>query len=452
MKRRILVVGGVAAGPSAAAKAKRVNPDTDVVLFEQGEHISYGVCEIPFFIGNEITDASTLIIYSPEQFQKEKDVAVRTLHRVSEIHSKKKEIIVHNLRDGKKTIEVYDKLILATGNSSKKIIIEGEQCRNVFHIKSLAEACSLKKYLDEEKPRTAVVIGAGFIGVEMIDALTRRGIDVTLISKSLLPLSNLGKEQQKLLVEEIVRNNVRFIPETTVEWFGVGAKQNVVAVGTKQLTIETDLVIIAIGVEPNALLAKESGIHTGTAGGILVNEKMNALGADNIFAAGDCCELKNIITNKPMYQSLATTASRTGWIAGENAAGGNVKFSGTLRAIGVRVFGMEAAQAGLSEREAQAANFQPITNTIQTLSQVGMMPGVKKISITTVADKKNKKILGASLLGGEGAIARANIFAVAIRHGLTIDEIAELDLVYSPPFSPLWDGVTMSGIQMKKKL
>ncbi|MDD8018105.1 MAG: FAD-dependent oxidoreductase, partial [Bacteroidota bacterium] len=395
MKRRIVVIGGVAAGPSAASKAKRVNPDADVVLYEAGDFISYGVCEIPYYISGEVNGAEKLVIYTPERLQKEKGVLAFTHHLVEEIRPAKKEISVRALKDRTTFTDHYDKLIIATGCCSKKIGIKGEDARNVFHIKTLTDAYALKKFIEEERPRSAAIIGAGFIGMEMADALSKYGIDVTVVHRSSKPMSVLEEPSQKIILEELERNNVRFIPHATVEWFGVGAKQNVVAVGTKNETIETDLVIVAVGVEPNADLARDAGIKLGKFGGITTNDQMNVAGAENIYAAGDCCELKNSISKKMFYQSLATTASKTGWVAGENAAGKVAHFKGAFRALGVRIFNTEVAQVGLTMKEALELGFAPIQSTIAALSKVGMMPRSESLTITTIADKKSGRLLGA---------------------------------------------------------
>jgi NADPH-dependent 2,4-dienoyl-CoA reductase/sulfur reductase-like enzyme len=452
MTRRILVIGGLAAGPSAAAKAKRVDPDAEVVLFEQGEHISYGICEIPYLVSSEIEDNEKLIVFTPEKLKKEKGVTAKVFHSVEEILPSRKEISVRNLQDGTREHHRYDKLIVATGSSPKRLNIEGDQSRNVFAVKRLDEAYALKKYIEEEHPRRAVIIGGGFIGLEMADALVRRGIEVTMIHNGAMPMSGLEEEGRKLLLEEIRKHGVTFLPETKVAWLGVGEKGAVVAVGTPDMTVETDLVVVAIGVTPNTTLAREAGIRTGSLGGIRVTDKMVVDGAENIFAAGDCCELRNIVTKKPMYISLATTASKTGRVAGENAAGGTASFSGTIRAIGVRVFGKEVAHVGLSLKEANDAYFDAVAHTIHAKSKVGIMPGEKEICITLIADRKSRKLLGANVVGDGGAVLRANILAVAIRHGMSIDEVEHFDLIYTPPYAPLWDGILIAAEQLEKKL
>ena len=452
MKRRILVIGGVAAGPSAAAKAKRIDPESEVVLFEQGEYISYGVCEIPYLMSNEIDDAGKLVIFTPERLQEDKGISAKLLHSVEEILPAKKEIKVRHLKDGTSSNERYDKLIVATGSSPKTLNIEGEKCRNVFTVKSLDEAYSMKKFIDEERPRNAVIVGAGFIGLEMADAFVRRGIEVTMVHNGPMPMSGLEEEGRTLVMEEIQKHGVAYLPNTKVEWLGVGAKGNVAAVGTPDRTIETDIVVVAVGVAPNSKLAEAAGIQIGGFGGICVDEKMRVLGAENIFAGGDCCELRNIVSKKPMYLSLATTASKTGRVAGENAAGGKAVFKGTIRAIGVRVFNKEVAHVGLSLKEARSASFDAVAHTIHARSKVGMMPGTRDILFTLIADRKTRALLGANVIGDSGAVLRANTLAAAIRHGMSIGDVEQLDLIYSPPFAPLWDGISIAAEQLGKKL
>ncbi len=451
MKRKIIVIGGLAAGPSAAAKAKRVNPDSEVILYEQNEYISYGICEIPFFISGEVQNPNDLIIFSPEKFQREKNVSAYIHRKVETIIPRNREILVRNFTNGKTNRENYDKLIIATGNSPKLLGIKGENARNVFHIKKLDEAFALRKFILEEKPRSAVVIGAGFIGLEMTDALNKIGIEVSLVHQNELPLSVLEKSSSEIVRNAILKKGIHYYLNSNVEWFGIGASQNVVAVGLKSKTIETDLVIVAIGVTPNSALAKEAGISIGKFGGISISDRMNVIGADNIFAAGDCCEIKNIITKKPMYVSLATTASKTAKVAGENAAGGNAQYKGAIRAIGIKFADIEIAQVGLSTKEAARHQFQYDVTQITSNSKVSMMPNASELFFTVISEKRSGKLLGANVIGKEGAVQRANVFAAAIRHNLNLNDIAELDLIYSPPFSPLWDGIIQSGISGSKK-
>ena len=452
MTRRILVIGGLAAGPTAASKAKRVDPEAEVILFEQGDYVSYGVCEIPYLLSGEVSASDRLVLFSPAELQEKKGVAVRTSHLVEELIPQAGEIRVRDLHQGLSRAERYDKLVVATGSTPKRLGIEGEGCRNVFTVKALGEAFALKKYLEDERPRRAVIVGAGFIGLEMADALVRRGIETTLIHNAALPMSKFEDESRKLILAEVESHGVTFIPDSKVEWLGVGSRGNVVAAGTREKTVETDLLIVAVGVEPNSVLAKSAGIHTGSFGGIATDDKMRALGADRIYAAGDCCEVRNIITRKPMYLPLATVASKTARVAGENAAAGGAVFKGALRALGLRIFSREAAQVGLTAEEARKNSFDVRIDTTTAYSKVAMMPDADKIHFTLIGDRKSRRLLGANVIGGNGAILRANTLSVAIRHGLTIDEVERFDLIYTPPYSPLWDGIITGARQLKKRL
>ncbi len=441
-QKRILVVGGLAAGPSAASKAKRVNAGCEVVLFEQGEHISYGICEIPYFLGGEVA-GENLVSYTPERLREKKGVDVRTLHRVEEIQPTKRKIIVRDVQHARTTEERYDTLIVATGSRPKRLGLAGEDARNVFFVKSLDDGYRIQKYLQTEHPHHAVVIGGGYIGIEMSEALRKRGLDVTMLHLHGLPMNGLERDVSEAARAELERNGVRYVAFATTEGLVVDKQQRVTHVVTTKGTFAADVVIVAIGVQPNSELAKRAGIRVGTHDGILTdNRQMTNL--DNIYAAGDCCEVKNLINNRFMFMPLATIASKQGWTAGENAAGGKAIFHGAIRAIAVKVFSLEIARVGLSVEEAKASGFDVVVETITASSRVAMMPGAEKISVTAIADKRSKRLLGVQMWGRDGVALRANTFAVAIQHRITIDHMQQLDLAYAPPFTPLWDPVIVA--------
>lgn len=450
MAKRILVIGGLAAGPSAASKAKRVNPEYDVLLFEQGEHVSYGICEIPYYIGGEVA-GDKLVVNTPQQLREKKGVDVRILHRVEEILPTKRKIVVRDLQNAKTIEEPYDRLIIATGSRPKKIGVQGEDARNVFTVKSLDDGLKIYKYLETEKPKKTILIGGGYIGIEMADALRARNLDVTMLHVHSLPMDGLEREAREQVREELERHEVQFIAHATTEGFVVDKEQRVTHVVTKDGTFEADLVILALGVVPNSELARQAGIRIGTSGGILTDQRQ-LTNLDNIYAAGDCCEVRNLVNNRSMFIPLATIASKQAWVAGENAAGGTATFRGAIRSIAVRVFGLGVARVGLSSEEAQASGFDVVTETITAWSKVAMMPGSKKVWIKTIADKRSKRLLGVNVIGEDGVVLRANTFAVAIQHKMTIDEIQQWDLAYSPPFTPLWDPILVAANALAKKL
>ncbi|MEX0602087.1 MAG: FAD-dependent oxidoreductase, partial [Bacteroidota bacterium] len=359
MNQRIVVVGGLAAGPSAASKAKRVNPGAQVELLEQGEHISYGICEIPYYVGDVFQDAGHLTVFTPERLEREKGVRVRTLHRVEEIHPHRKSLVVRDLEKNTESRIAYDRLILATGSAPRTLNISGEKGRNVFTVKSLSDGLGMRKYVDEESPRTAVIIGAGYIGMEMAEALVRRGIRTTLIHRHDLPMAQLERDASRTVLEILTLQGVSFVPNSEVRELPCDDTGKVVEVVTSTGRYPSDVVVLCIGVQPNAGLARQIGIRTGERGGILADERQ-ATSVGSIFAAGDCCEIRNAVNNRWMYIPLATYASRQGWVAGENAAGGFATFKGAIRAIAVKVFDLEVAQVGLSVAEAESSGFDPV--------------------------------------------------------------------------------------------
>ncbi len=450
MAKRILVIGGLAAGPSAASKAKRTHPECDVILYEQGDYVSYGICEVPYYIAGQVPEEK-LVVYSPQQLREKKGVEVRTLHRVEEILPTKKKIVVRDLRNARTVEESYDRLIIATGSRPKALGIQGENSRNVFTVKSLDDAHKIFSYLEKEKPRSAVIIGGGYIGMEMAEALRLRGLDVTLLHNEDLPMNGLERTARQRVLDELKQHEVQFFAHAITEGFAVDKQHRVTHVITKSGTFEAEIVILSLGVVPNSDVARKAGVRTGTSGGILVDQRQQT-NLDNIYAAGDCCEVKNLVDNKPMFLPLATLASKQGWVAGENAAGGNAKCVGAIHSIAVKVFCLEVARTGLSSVEASASGFDVVTETITATTRVAIMQGSQKLTVTLIADKRSRRLLGVNLIGKEGAVLRANTFAVAIQHRITIDEIQRWDLAYSPPFTPLRDPVLVAANAIAKKL
>lgn len=451
MKQRILVIGGLAAGPSAAAKAKRVNPDAEVILFEQGEFVSYGICEVPYYVGNVITDPEDLIVYSPQKLEQHKGVKAMIFSNVEEISPVKKQIVVRDLYRDKIQEYTYDKLVISTGSHSRKLGLTGETARNVFHVKTLDQGYALKRFMEQEKPSSAVIIGGGYIGMEMAEALMGNGVETTLLHRSVLPMSGLEMETRSTVFDELMKHGVRFVPTSQVRELRVNSTGKVFEVVASTGTYPTDLVVLSLGVEPEVQLAKSARISLGPHQGILTDQRQST-NIDTIFAAGDCCQVRNLVTNRWMYIPLATIASKQAWVAGENAAGGSAVFKGAIRAIAVKVFDLEVAQVGISSDEAKEAGFDVVSEQITGNSKVGYFPGNAKVTIIAIADKKSRRLLGANVFGGNGAVLRANTLGVAIQEKLNVDEIGQLDLIYTPPFSPMWDPILIAANQLRKRL
>lgn len=449
MTGRIVVIGGLAAGPAAAAKAKRTSPKAEVVLFEAGEHISYGICEIPYFIGGMVDKPSDLLVFTPSEFERKRGVKVRILHRAEKIHPAARVVEVRDFQNGRVDEIPYDRLILATGSRPRKLGLDGESARNVFTIKSFEDAKALRKFVETEHPKKAVIIGGGYIGMEMAESLSARGIDVTITHRWKQPMWGLEKSTREAVARELVANAVAFVPESTVQRLVTRNDGSVSAVETENSTLPADLVVICTGVEPNTEMARDAGIRLGEERGILTDQRQGT-SIDGIYAAGDCCEVRNLVNNRLMYCPLATIAARQGRVAGHNAAGGASVFKGALRAIAVKVFSLEIARVGLSKAEAKESGFDPVITEIEADSRVPLFPGNERINIQLVVDRTSRRILGANVFGRDGVILRANTLSLAVQRRMTTDELVDSDFMYSPPFSPLWDPLLIAGHQFRK--
>jgi NADPH-dependent 2,4-dienoyl-CoA reductase/sulfur reductase-like enzyme len=448
-KRRILVIGGLAAGPSAASKAVRTNPQAEVVLFEAGETVSYGICETPYAIGGIVPDEESLVVNTPEKLQSSRGFAVRTLNVVEAIQPSRHTISVRDLRSRDLREEPYDKLIIATGAQAKRLGLEGESERNVFHLRTRDDARAILGALATESPKRALMVGGGFLGMEICEALRMRGLEVTVLQDQRLPMPTLEQEARDRILEELRANGVHFLGGVKLEGFGVRSG-TVRHAFTDKGSYETDLVIVAVGICPVTALAKGARIRLGPTGAIATDGRMQT-SSDDVYAAGDCCEVKNAVTGKPMYLPLATVASRTGWVAGENAAGGRALFKGVVRAVALRVFGLEVAHVGLSSAEARGAGYQVITQSVVGRSLPDPMPGGGPVTVVLVADKSSQRLLGANVFGVAGAAARANVLSAAIRQKMTVEEVGQLDMIYAPPLAPLWDPLVVAAHQSRKK-
>ena len=448
--RRILVVGGVAAGPSAAAKAVRVDPRAEVVLFEQGEVISYAICELPYFVSNEVGEDS-MVVYTPEALKSEKGVQVHTRHRVERVNPGRRTLTVRDYAADIVREERYDRLILATGAAPRRLGIAGESAPNVFPVRRLEEGVAIKRSIDHDGARSAVIVGGGLIGIEMADAFCRRGLSVTLVHDQGLPLAGFeqrSREHARRLLED---HGVRFLGPVRTLKVELGPGGRARGLLTDAGSIVADLVVVAIGVEPRTELARELGLRLGKSGGILTDRRQ-ATALEGVFAAGDCCEVRDLVTGNPIYVPLATVASKTGWTAGENAAGGRAEFPGALEAVAVRVGSTEFMRAGLSAERARASGISAEGVWISAPSHVASMPGSTEVMIHLLGERRSRRLLGVNVVGQEGAVLRGNAIAAAIQQRIPVDDLRHWDLAYAPPFTPLWDPILVAANALRKKL
>lgn len=436
---KIRIIGAVAAGTSAAAKARRNSEEAEIIIYEKDTYISYSGCGMPYYIGGEVENGEDLTPRDPKFFKSKYNVDIKTGYEVLHVDAERKILKVQNLETSEVFEDTYDKLILATGARSVVSPIAGVKNKHVFSLRNINDMYSIKEYIDNNSPKQAVIIGTGFIGLEMAENLKYLSMDVTMVE--LLPQVSPGlDEDMAILVEEhLAAKGVQVIT-------GKSAKEiteNEVILSDES-KLPGDLVIVATGVRPNVELAKEAGIEIGVTGAIKVNPFMETSVAD-IYAAGDCIEQYHSITGKPVYRPLGSTANKTGRMAGNNATGGNLEFRGVLGTGIYKIFDLAVAQTGLTEREALKEGYEiSVSHNIKPNRPEYM--GGKEMVIKSVADKKDGRLLGVQIIGPEGVDKRVDVFAALITFGAKVQDLVHLDLAYAPPFSTTKDPVMYTGM------
>ncbi len=440
MGERLIVVGGVAAGMSAAAKARRVNRDLDIVVYEKSGYVSYGSCGFPYFIKGDIPRIENLIVRTPEQFAKQ-GIEAHVHHEVLYIDTVVKSVRVRNLETGEEFTDSWDKLILTTGGVAAKPPIPGLELPGIFTLRTPEDALAVREWIEDQQPKQGVVVGAGYIGLEMAEALAANGIAVTVVEMLPQVMPTMDADMAQLVQEELERQHVNLYLEHPVEGFeGKSRVQQVIAGG---VAFPADIVIFSVGVRPNVTLAKEAGIALGPTGAVAVDDHQRT-NVPNVWAAGDVAEAYHLVTGKPAYIPLGTTANKQGRVAGTNAAGGDATFPGIVGTSVAKVFDLQVARTGLSERQAREAGFDVTSITIKSSSRAHYMPGHKPIHVKLVFEKESHRLLGAQMVGAEGVAKRIDVLAAALHAGWTTYDLAKLDLSYAPPFAPVWDPILIA--------
>ena len=455
-RQRIAVIGGVASGPAAAAQAHRTDPNAEVVLFEQGPRISYGACELPAFISGQIEEAKTLVMLTPERFEQTRGGQVCIHHRVVSLHPQRYRLTAEDLTTGAVRHERFDKFILAVGARPRMPGLEGEEAPNVFPVRTLEEAIHLKAYLAEHEVHHAVILGGGYVGVEMAEALRQRKIRVTILEPGPGLLHGYVEAELRPHIEAVVARNGVLVRQERATGFSHHPSGAVRAVRTdKGEQIGCGLVVVAMGVVPNTDLAERAGVKIGQTGALAVDVQMRT-NLPNVWACGDCVELERVIDRRKVYLPLAPAAFRTARVAGQNAArrgrGAPARFPGITGASAVKVFELEVAAVGLGLHEAQAAGFEAFATTITHWSRVAFYPGAKPLHVRLIAERRRGRLLGAALVGEEGAALRADVLVPLIREGWTVHQLRELDLIYTPPFAPAHDPLLVAASQAIKQV
>ena len=439
---KVIIIGGVAAGMSAAAKFKRLSPKDDVVVYEKGDIVSFGACGLPYYVGGFFEDSREMIARTPEQFR-ESGVEIHTKHEVTDVDFSSKKIKVKNLTTDEILEESYDKLMIASGARAIIPPIKNIDLENVVTLKTMDDGNKLRELMANDEYKKVAIIGAGFIGLEAVEAAKHRGKEVTVIQLQDRVLQEVfDKDITDLLEEELRESGVNLLlSETVVELIGDG---KVSKVKTDKREIDADIVILATGVKPNTDFLKADEIKMLRNGAIVV-DSYGRTSVEDVYSAGDCATINNLITGKEAYVPLATGANKLGRIVGENLAGQNNSFQGSMASSCIKVMNMEAARTGLSEKEVKELGFDYKTKFITDMNQTSYYPGRERIYVKLIYDAHTKVILGGQVAGYKDAVQRCNVLAACIYAKMTTDQLGMLDLCYSPPFSRTWDVLNVAG-------
>lgn len=443
-RSRLVVVGADAAGMSAASVARRMlgHDRLEIVAFDRGGYTSYSACGIPYLVGKEVEDVDDLIARRPAQFE-EMGIDVRLGHEVLGVDVAGREVRVRDLGSGRERNEGYDQLLLATGAVPVRPAVPGIDALGVHGVQTLDDGLALRSWLAEVHPRRAVVVGAGYVGLELAEAMCAWGVQPTVVERGPAPMGGLDADMGKLVADAMVGFGMTVLTDETVTGIEVDAAGRARAVVTDQRSIPADVVILGLGVRPAADLAADAGIGVGRSGAIAVNPRM-ATDTDGVWAAGDCAQKRHLVSGEAVAIALGTYANREGRTAGANIAGGDASFPGVLGTAVSKICSLEVARTGLGEADAAAAGFDPVGVAVDSTTRAGYYPGAKPIRVKLVADAAGSRLLGAQIVGEEGAAKRIDVLATALWSEMTIPEMINLDLSYAPPFSPLWDPVLIA--------
>jgi NADPH-dependent 2,4-dienoyl-CoA reductase/sulfur reductase-like enzyme/rhodanese-related sulfurtransferase len=440
--KKILIVGGVAGGASCAARMRRLDESAEIIMFEKGEYISFANCGLPYYIGDTIKDRENLIIQTPKKFKDRFNVDVRTNAEVTAIHPEDKTITV---RYGESTTtERYDALVLSPGTSPIRPPLRGIDSPVVFTLRNIPDTDHIRAYVDRKQARRAVVIGGGFIGLEMAESLRHRGLEVTLVELLDQVFTPADKEMASVLHQHLTMNGVRLILGDGVKEILLTGDTSAEVLLNSGERIPTELIILSIGVKPDTDFVKKSGIAVSERGAIIVNEHMLTDKPD-IYAVGDAVEVVDFISGKKVQVPLAGPANRQGRIAADNIAGIDTVYKNTQGTAICKIFDLTAAVTGLNEKNAKRWNIPYVKSYTHGSSHASYYPGSFPLSIKILFDPKTGKLLGAQVIGKDGVDKRIDVFATALRHGLTVDDLSELELAYAPPFGSAKDPVNIAG-------
>ncbi|MFI7337668.1 FAD-dependent oxidoreductase [Streptomyces sp. NPDC050085] len=444
-RERLVVIGGDAAGMSAASQARRLRgPDElEIVAFERGNFTSFSACGIPYWVGGEVGERDELIARSPEE-HRARDIDLRMRTEVVEIDVEGRRVRAREVDGGAESWVAYDKLVIATGARPVRPHLPGIDAPGVHGVQTLDDGQALLDTLGATRGRRAVVVGAGYIGVEMAEALLHRGYAVTVVNRSAEPMSTLDPDMGRLVHEAMTGLGITMVGDAEVTKILTGDDGRVRAVATEDAEFPADVVVLGIGVRPQTALARDAGLPLGEHGGLLTDLGMRVRGHENVWAGGDCVEVHDLVSGGERYVALGTHANKHGQVIGTNVGGGYATFPGVVGTAVSKVCDLEIARTGLREKDARRAGLQFVTVTIESTSRAGYYPGAAPMTVKMLAERRTGKLLGVQIVGREGAAKRVDVAAVALTAGMTVEQMTALDLGYAPPFSPVWDPVLVA--------
>ena len=444
---KVVIVGGVAGGATAAARLRRLDESAEIVVFERSGYVSYANCGLPYYIGGIITDRAELTLQTPESFWRRFRVDMRVRHEVTAIHPDTKTVDVKNLATGEVFAESYDKLILSPGARPTQPALPGVGIDRLFTLRTVEDTLKLREFIEQHHPRSAVLAGGGFIGIELVENLRELGLDVTVVQRPKQLLNPLDADMAAFLHAQLRQKGVKLMLGRTVEGFAAdGDRVNVLIKDEASLT--ADMVVLAIGVTPDTALAKDAGLELGIKGSIVVNDRMETSVPD-IYAVGDAVQVKHSVTGQDTLLSLAGPANKQGRIAADNICGGDSRYLGSQGSSVIKVFDMTIAATGVNEKTARQAGIDCDKVFLSPMSHAGYYPGGKVMTMKVVFEKGTYRLLGAQIVGYEGVDKRIDVLATAIHARLTGSQLKDLDLAYAPPYSSAKDPVNMAGFMIE---
>ena len=444
---KVVIVGGVAGGATAAARIRRLNENAEIVIFEKTGYVSYANCGLPYYIGDIISDSDELTLQTPESFWSRFRISVKTNHEVTGINASEKTVTVKNLLTGEEWNETYDKLLLSPGAKPVKPNLSGINSEKVFTLRTVEDTLAIHSYVERTKAKSALIVGGGYIGIEVAENFREKGLEVTIVQRPNQLMNTLDYDMATFVHSKLRAKGVSVKLNSNVIGFRED-KGSIVTLLEDGQEISADIVLLAIGVTPENSLAKQAGLQLGAKGSIVVNDRMETSVAD-IYAVGDAVQIKHFVSEEDTVIALAGPANKQGRIVADNICGGNSRYLGSMGSSIIKIFDMTVASTGLTEKSAKALGIECESVVLSPASHAGYYPNSKVMTMKVVFEKGTLRLLGAQIIGAEGVDKRWDVLATAIQCGIKADMLKNLDLAYAPPFSSAKDPVNMAGFMIE---